>query len=426
MSQKYPTYKSLNLPNLAEEVLENWKHKSVFEESISSRDENKPFIFFEGPPSANGLPGIHHVMGRTIKDIFCRYKTLQGFQVNRKAGWDTHGLPVELGVEKALNITKEDIGTKISVEDYNKACKESVMKYTDIWNDLTEKMGYWVDMEDPYVTYDNKYIESVWWILNNVYNKDLMYKGYTIQPYSPAAGTGLSSHEINMPGSYRDVKDTTVVAQFKVKGCCIEKVTAFVDADKSAHGELFFLAWTTTPWTLPSNTALAVGKNIDYVIVKSFNQYTFEPITVLVAENLVGKHFKENDLSISDYKPGDKKIPFEIIGKLKGSDLEGRKYEQLMPLAQPHEDAEKAFKVILGDFVTTADGTGIVHIAPTFGQDDAKVAKDAGVPPMLVLNDDGKAIPLVDLQGRFLPELGEKYGGKYVKNEYYDKGEAPE
>lgn len=428
MANKYPTYKSLNLPNVASDVLKNWKENNVFEESISSRDENKPFIFFEGPPSANGLPGIHHVMGRAIKDIFCRYKTLQGFQVNRKAGWDTHGLPVELGVEKALNITKEDIGKKITIEEYNKACKESVMKYTDVWNNLTEQMGYWVDMEDPYVTYDNKYIESVWWILNEIYNKDLMYKGYTIQPYSPAAGTGLSSHELNMPGCYRDVKDTTVVAQFKVNSCCIEKVTKFVDEGKEAHGELFFLAWTTTPWTLPSNTALAVGKNIDYVIVKSFNQYTFEPITVVLAENLVGKHFsaKNSDLLISDYKAGDKAIPYEVIGKLKGSDLEGRKYEQLMPLALPHEDADKAFRVILGDFVTTADGTGIVHIAPTFGQDDAKVAKDADVPPMLVLNDEGKAIPLVDLQGRFLPELGEQFGGKYVKNEYYNEGEAPE
>ena len=428
MANKYPTYKSLNLPNVASDVLKNWKENNVFEESISSRDENKPFIFFEGPPSANGLPGIHHVMGRAIKDIFCRYKTLQGFQVNRKAGWDTHGLPVELGVEKALNITKEDIGKKITIEEYNKACKESVMKYTDVWNNLTEQMGYWVDMEDPYVTYDNKYIESVWWILNEIYNKDLMYKGYTIQPYSPAAGTGLSSHELNMPGCYRDVKDTTVVAQFKVNSCCIEKVTKFVDEGKEAHGELFFLAWTTTPWTLPSNTALAVGKNIEYVIVKSFNQYTFEPITVVLAENLVGKHFsvKNSDLLISDYKAGDKAIPYEVIGKLKGSDLEGRKYEQLMPLALPHEDADKAFRVILGDFVTTADGTGIVHIAPTFGQDDAKVAKDADVPPMLVLNDEGKAIPLVDLQGRFLPELGEQFGGKYVKNEYYNEGEAPE
>ena len=427
MANKYPTYKSLNLPNVASEVLENWKDKNVFKESISSRDENKPYIFFEGPPSANGLPGIHHVMGRAIKDIFCRYKTLQGFQVNRKAGWDTHGLPVELGVEKALNITKEDIGKKITIEEYNKACKESVMKYTDVWNNLTEQMGYWVDMEYPYVTYDNKYIESVWWILNEIYNKDLMYKGYTVQPYSPAAGTGLSSHELNMPGCYKDVKDTTVVAQFKVKGCCIEKVTKFVDEGKQAHGDLFFLAWTTTPWTLPSNTALAVGKNIDYVIVKSFNQYTFEPITVVLAENLLGKHFsaKNSELLISDYNAGGKAIPYEVIGKLKGTDLEGRKYEQLMPLALPHEDADKAFQIIIGDFVTTSDGTGIVHIAPTFGQDDAKVAKDAGIPPMLVMNDEGKAIPLVDLQGRFLPQLG-KYGGKYVKNEYYNEGEAPE
>lgn len=428
MANKYPTYKSLDLPNVASEVLQNWKTKSIFEESITSRDETKPFIFFEGPPSANGLPGIHHVMGRTIKDIFCRYKTLQGFQVNRKAGWDTHGLPVELGVEKALNITKEDIGKKISVEEYNKACKESVMKYTDIWNELTEKMGYWVDMNDPYVTYENKYIESVWWILNKIYADDLMYKGYTIQPYSPAAGTGLSSHEVNMPGSYRDVKDTTVVAQFKVKDCCIEKVTKYAKEGKKAHGELFFLAWTTTPWTLPSNTALAVGKNIDYIIVNSFNSYTFEPITVVLAENLLGKHFNlaNKELLLSEYKPGDKKIPFEVIGSLNGSELEGRKYHQLMPLALPHEDAEKAFRVILGDFVTTADGTGIVHIAPTFGQDDAKVAKEAGIPPMLVLNKDGKPVPLVDLQGKFLPELGEKLGGKYVKNEYYEEGKAPD
>lgn len=428
MASNYPTYNSLNLSNVATEVLSGWKSNRIFEESISTRSEEKPFIFFEGPPSANGLPGIHHVMGRTIKDIFCRYKTLQGFQVNRKAGWDTHGLPVELGVEKALNITKEDIGTKISIEDYNKACKESVMKYTDIWNDLTEKMGYWVDMKDPYVTYDNKYIESVWWILSQVYNKDLMYKGYTIQPYSPAAGTGLSSHEINMPGSYRDVKDTTVVAQFKVKSCCTEKVTKFIEEGKSAVGELFFLAWTTTPWTLPSNTALAVGKNIDYLLVNTYNPYTFDPITVVLAENLLGKHFKasNSELNLNDYKPGDKNIPFDVIGKLKGSDLEGRKYEQLMPLATPHEDADKAFQIILGDFVTTSDGTGIVHIAPTFGQDDAKAAKDAGVPPMLVLNKDGKAIPLVDLQGKFLTELGDKFGGKYVKNEYYNEGEAPE
>lgn len=428
MASKYPTYNSLNLPNVASEILESWKSKQIFEKSISSRSSEKPFVFFEGPPSANGLPGIHHVMGRTIKDIFCRYKTLQGYQVNRKAGWDTHGLPVELGVEKALNITKEDIGSKISVEDYNKACKESVMKYTDVWNDLTEKMGYWVDMDDPYVTFDNKYIESVWWILAQVFKKDLMYKGYTIQPYSPAAGTGLSSHEINMPGSYRDVKDTTVVAQFKVKSCCIEKVTKFVYPGKNANKKLFFLAWTTTPWTLPSNTALAVGINIDYVIVNSFNPYTFEPMTVVLAENLLGKHFKSSnaELAMEDYSAGDKNIPFEVIGKLKGSDLEGRKYEQLMPLALPYENPEKAFRVILGDFVTTSDGTGIVHIAPTFGQDDAKAAKDADVPPMLVLNQEGKGVPLVDLQGKFLAELGEKFGGKYVKNEYYKQGEAPE
>ena len=427
MSKKYTTYKSLNLPNVATDILEKWENENIFNQSIESREENKPFIFFEGPPSANGLPGIHHVMGRAIKDIFCRYKTLKGYRVDRKAGWDTHGLPVELGVEKALGITKEDIGTKISVEEYNEACKKSVMKYTDIWNDLTNKMGYWVDMEDPYVTYENKYIESVWWLLGQIYNKDLMYKGYTIQPYSPAAGTGLSSHELNMPGCYQDVTDTTVVAQFKVKDCCVEKVTKFVDEGKQAHGDLFFLAWTTTPWTLPSNTALAVGKNIDYVLVKSFNQYTGEPITVVLAENLVGKHFNTgvSDLLIPDYKLGDKKIPFEIIGKLKGSDLEGRKFEQLMPLATPYEDAENAFKVILGDFVTTADGTGIVHIAPTFGQDDAKVAKDENIPPMLVLNEEGNPIPLVDLQGRFLANL-DLYGGKYVKNAYYNEGEAPD
>jgi len=427
MSKKYTTYKSLNLPNVATEILEKWEKENIFQQSIESRDENKPFIFFEGPPSANGLPGIHHVMGRTIKDIFCRYKTLKGFRVDRKAGWDTHGLPVELGVEKALEITKEDIGSKISVEEYNEACKTSVMKYTDIWNDLTQKMGYWVDMEDPYVTYENKYIESVWWLLGQIYNKDLMYKGYTIQPYSPGAGTGLSSHELNMPGCYQDVTDTTVVAQFKVEENSIGKVASFIENGKELHGDLFFLAWTTTPWTLPSNTALAVGKNIDYVIVKSFNQYTFQPITVVLAENLLGKHFsaKNAELKIEDYNEGDKKIPFEIIGKVKGSDLEGLKYQQLMPLALPYENAENAFQVILGDFVTTADGTGIVHIAPTFGQDDAKVAKDANIPAMLILNEEGNPIPLVDLQGKFLDSLGE-FGGKYVKNAYYNEGETPE
>jgi isoleucyl-tRNA synthetase len=428
MQAKYNTYKGLNLPNVAEEVLEKWKAEKTFEKSISSRDEKKPFVFFEGPPSANGLPGIHHVMGRTIKDIFCRYKTLQGYRVNRKAGWDTHGLPVELGVEKELGITKEDIGTKISVEEYNEACKKSVMKYTDIWNDITEKMGYWVDMEDPYVTYDNKYIESVWWLLGNIYDKGLMYKGYTIQPYSPAAGTGLSSHELNLPGCYKDVKDTTVVAQFKVQENSVAQVAKFIDADKKTLGELFFIAWTTTPWTLPSNTALAVGKNIDYVIVNSFNQYTYEPITVLLAENLLGKHFsaKNAELSLADYKEGDKNIPFEVIGKLKGSDLEGAKYEQLLPYVQPHDNPEQAFRIILGDFVTTEDGTGIVHLAPTFGADDARVAKDAGVPPMLILNEKDDLVPLVDLQGKFVKEMGADFGGKYVKNEYYKEGEAPE
>ncbi len=428
MSKGYKTYKGLHLPSVSEEVQKQWEENEIFEKSISSRDDNKPFVFFEGPPSANGLPGIHHVMGRSIKDIFCRYKTLQGFQVKRKAGWDTHGLPVELGVEKELGITKEDIGTKITIDEYNDACKKSVMRYTDIWNDLTEKMGYWVDMDDPYVTYENKYIESVWWLLGDIHKKNLMYKGYTIQPYSPAAGTGLSSHELNLPGCYKNVKDTTVVAQFKVKTCCIDKVLAHVDDNKQAHGDLFFLAWTTTPWTLPSNTALAVGKKIDYVIVKTFNQYTGLPITVVLAENLVGKHFKTDNegLNFEDYTLGDKKIPFEVIGKLKGADLEGRMYEQLLPWATPHEDADKAFKVILGDFVTTEDGTGIVHIAPTFGADDAKVAKDAGVPPMLVLNKEGNPVPLVNLQGKFIDDLDTDLAGKYVKNEYYKDGEAPD
>ncbi len=426
MRKAYNTYKGLDLPNVATQVLEKWEQENIFEKSVTSRDENKPFVFFEGPPSANGLPGIHHVMGRTIKDIFCRYKTLQGYQVKRKAGWDTHGLPVELGVEKALNITKEDIGTKISIEEYNQACKESVMKYTDVWNDLTEKMGYWVDMEDPYVTYENKYIESVWWLLGDIFKKDLLYKGYTIQPYSPAAGTGLSSHELNLPGCYKNVKDTTVVGQFKLKTEGVEKINQLINTQDS-HGEMFFLAWTTTPWTLPSNTALAVGKNIEYVIVKSFNQYTGDPITVLLAKNLLVKHFKAENatLSFDDYKLGDKKIPYEVIGECKGSDLEGINYEQLLPFVLPYETPEKAFRVILGDFVTTEDGTGIVHIAPTFGADDAKVAKDAGVPPMLILNKEGNPVPLVDLQGRFVKEMGDQFGGKYVKNEYY-KENAPD
>ncbi len=423
MSQKYTTYKGLNLPEVTSRIMEKWEKENIFQKTIETREGKEPFIFFEGPPSANGLPGIHHVMGRSIKDIFCRYKTLKGFQVKRKAGWDTHGLPVELGVEKELGITKEDIGTKISVDAYNKACREAVMRYTDVWADLTNKMGYWVDMEDPYVTYDSKYMESVWWLLGQLYEKNLIYKGYTIQPYSPKAGTGLSSHEINQPGCYKDVTDTTVVAQFKIKA---GQLTPFGDGEN-----IHFLAWTTTPWTLPSNTALCVGPKIEYVLVKSFNQYTFEPIQVIVAKNLVSYQFSknffsvENEEELANYEKGGKKIPFFIAGECVGKDLAGIQYEQLLPYALPYENAEKAFQVIIGDFVTTEDGTGIVHIAPTFGADDAKVAADAGVPGMLVLDDKGEPKPLVNLQGKFSDAMGE-FAGKYVKNEYYDDGTAPD
>ena len=426
MSTKFTEYKGLNLPNVADDVLQFWKENNIFEKSITTRDDNKPFIFFEGPPSANGLPGIHHVMGRTIKDIFCRYKTQKGYQVKRKAGWDTHGLPVELGVEKELGITKEDIGKSITVEEYNAACKKAVMKYTDIWNNLTSKMGYWVDMEDPYVTYKPKYMESVWWLLKQVYDKGLMYKGYTIQPYSPKAGTGLSSNEINQPGAYQDVTDTTVVAQFRA-------IDETLPEALQVDGEVFLLAWTTTPWTLPSNTALTVGAKIDYVLVKTFNQYTFEPVYVVLAKNLVGKQFagkKFNEVkdvaALNDYEGGAKAtVPYYIVSEHKGADLVGIKYEQLLPYALPHDNPEEAFRVITGDFVTTEDGTGIVHTAPTFGADDAKVAKDAGVPPLLVDDGEENLVPLVDLQGRFRPEMGE-FAGMYVKNEYYADGEAPE
>ncbi|MFT7613947.1 MAG: isoleucyl-tRNA synthetase [Parvicellaceae bacterium] len=418
MSKKYQEYKGLDLPNVAKEVLEKWEADNIFEKSISSRDENNPFVFFEGPPSANGLPGIHHVMARAIKDIFCRYKTLKGFQVKRKAGWDTHGLPVELGVEKELGITKEDIGTKISIEEYNQACRKAVMKYTDIWNDLTQKMGYWVDMDDPYVTYDNKYMETVWWLLKDVYKKNLLYKGYTIQPYSPAAGTGLSSHELNQPGTYQDVTDTTVVAQFKTK------------ANDLLPVDTFLTAWTTTPWTLPSNTALCVGPKIEYVLVKTFNQYTHLPMHIVLAKNLVGKQLSgkyvaaDEENLMDSYSAESKKIPFEIIKEMIGTDLVGIEYEQLLPYTLPYEDADKAFRVISGAFVTTEDGTGIVHIAPTFGQDDAQVAKEAGIPPMLILDENENAVPLVNLQGKFVKEMGE-FAGKYVKNEYY-KEDAPD
>jgi isoleucyl-tRNA synthetase len=426
MSTKFTEYKGLDLPTVASEVLDFWKKNNVFEQSVTSREGATPYVFFEGPPSANGLPGIHHVMARAIKDIFCRYKTQKGYQVKRKAGWDTHGLPVELGTEKELGITKEDIGKTISVTEYNEACKRTVMRYTDVWNDLTEKMGYWVDMEDPYVTYKSKYMETVWWLLKQIYNKDLLYKGYTIQPYSPKAGTGLSSHEVNQPGSYRDVTDTTIVAQFKAKD---ETLPSFLQGFGTVH----FLAWTTTPWTLPSNTALTVGPKIDYVLVKTFNQYTFEAVNVVLAKNLVGKQFggkyfvAESDADFTNYKSEDKKIPYQILAEAKGADLVGIRYEQLLPLALPYQNPENAFRVISGDFVTTEDGTGIVHTAPTFGADDAKVAKEATpeVPPMLVLDENGNPVPLIDLQGRFIQGLGD-YSGKYVKNEYYNDGEAPE
>ncbi|MGO3182849.1 MAG: isoleucine--tRNA ligase [Aequorivita sp.] len=427
MSKKFKEYKGLDLPKLAEETLNFWKEENIFEESISIREGETPFVFFEGPPSANGLPGIHHVMARAIKDIFCRYKTQKGFKVDRKAGWDTHGLPIELGVEKELGITKEDIGKKISVAEYNAACKKAVMRYTDVWNNLTERAGYWVDMEDPYVTYEPKYMETVWWLLKEIYNKDLIYKGYTIQPYSPKAGTGLSSHELNQPGTYQDVTDTTVVAQFKAMA---ETLPDFL-AEESNN--IWFLAWTTTPWTLPSNTALTVGSKIDYVLVKTFNQYTFQPINVVLAKNLVASQFaskyeeKPNEESLQAFTQGDKVIPYYISKEFKGADLLGIHYEQLLDYVKPHDNPENAFRIIAGDFVTTEDGTGIVHTAPTFGADDAKVAKEAvpPIPPMLVADENENLVPLVDLQGKFRPEMKE-LAGKYVKNEYYDDADAPE
>ncbi|MDG2245708.1 MAG: isoleucine--tRNA ligase [Flavobacteriales bacterium] len=413
MASKYPEYKQLNLPHFTKEVMEKWENDDTFKQSISIREGAKPYVFFEGPPSANGLPGIHHVMGRAIKDIFCRYKTLKGYQVNRKAGWDTHGLPVELGVEKELGITKEDIGKKITVEEYNIACRKAVMRYTDVWNNLTKQMGYWVDMSDPYVTYENKYIESVWWLLKQLHNQNMLYKGYTIQPYSPKAGTGLSTHELNQPGTYRDVKDTTIVAQFKISTASRERFEKLA-TEGTVEPNAFLLAWTTTPWTLPSNTALTVGPKIDYVLVNTRNKYTDEAQTVVMAEALMAKHL-----------PVKKGVEFEVIGKCKGTDLLELTYEQLLPWATPMEDTDKAFRVIPGAFVTTEDGTGIVHTAPTFGADDALVARDAGVPPMLVDDGQGNGVPLVDLQGRFIENVG-PVGGKYVKNEYYVDVAAPD
>ena len=429
---KFTEYKALELTRIAEEILQFWKDNAIFQKSIDFRNGKEPFIFYEGPPSANGLPGIHHVMARSLKDIFCRFHTQLGAQVFRKAGWDTHGLPVELGVEKELGITKDDIGKKISVADYNKACKEAVMRYTNIWNNLTEQIGYWVDLEDPYITYKPKYMETVWWLLKQLYNKGLLYKGYTIQPYSPKAGTGLSSHELNQPGCYRDVSDTTITAQFKVKDFSPK---AKVELG-SAEGTVYILAWTTTPWTLPSNTALAVGKDIDYVLVRTFNQYTFEPIQVILAKALVEKQFgakffktsEEADFIAYANDENRKKVPYEVLAECKGADLMGTTYEQLIPWFLPDENPEKAFRVILGDFVTTEDGTGIVHIAPTFGADDARVGRENGIPPMLVKDENDNLVPLVDLQGRFLK--GDKvpalFAGKYIKNEYYKSGEAPE
>ncbi len=429
---KFTEYKALELTKIAEEILQFWKDNAIFQKSIDFRNGKEPFIFYEGPPSANGLPGIHHVMARSLKDIFCRFHTQLGAQVFRKAGWDTHGLPVELGVEKELGITKDDIGKKISVADYNKACKEAVMRYTNIWNNLTEQIGYWVDLDDPYITYKPKYMETVWWLLKQLYNKGLLYKGYTIQPYSPKAGTGLSSHELNQPGCYRDVSDTTITAQFKVKEFAAQATKAL----GSPEGTVYILAWTTTPWTLPSNTALAVGKAIDYVLVRTFNQYTFEPIQVVLAKELVEKQFgakffktsEEADFVAYANDENRKKVPYEVLAECKGADLVGTTYEQLIPWFLPAENAEKAFRVIPGDFVTTEDGTGIVHIAPTFGADDARVGKENGIPPMLVKDENDNLVPLVDLQGRFLK--GDKvpalFAGKYIKNEYYKSGEAPE
>jgi len=427
MSKKFPEYKGLDLSAINKSVLKLWEGEGTFEQSLKAREGQPSFIFYEGPPSANGMPGIHHVMARTIKDVICRYKTQKGFQVHRKAGWDTHGLPVELGVEKSLGITKEDIGKRISVAEYNQACRKDVMKYTDMWEDLTEKMGYWVDMEHPYITYDNRYIETLWWMLKELYKKGLLYKGYTIQPFSPAAGTGLSTHELNQPGCYKDVKDTTCTAQFKVVR---DETSDFLYAD--CDTEVYFLAWTTTPWTLPSNTALAVGPSVTYVRVRTFNPYTGEPVTVVLAKDLVGAYFSEKnaDLDLNAYQAGDKKLPFKVLDEFSGSTLTGVRYEQLIPWIQPDGDA---FRVIPGDYVTTEDGTGIVHIAPTFGADDDRVAKVAGIAPLILMDREGKRQPMVDRSGKFflIKDLDDafvkqfvdvkaysEFAGRFVKNAY--------
>ncbi len=414
---KYNEHKNLSYPQIGEDVLKFWQDNKIFEASVDTREGAPTFTFYEGPPSANGTPGIHHVMARAIKDIFCRYKTLNGFQVKRKGGWDTHGLPVELQVEKELGITKEDIGKSISVEDYNEKCRQTVMKFTDQWNDLTEKMGYWVDLENPYITYKNEYIESLWSLLKKLYDKGLLYKGYTIQPYSPAAGTGLSSHELNMPGTYKDVKDTTIVAMFKVKNA-----TAYQLFEALPDTDIRILAWTTTPWTLPANSALTVGANINYVLVKTFNPYTHEPVHVILAKDLTGKYFSEkgHEGDFDGYAESDKKIlPWTVVSEFKGKDLEGVEYEQLLPYVQP---STPAFRVILGDFVTTEDGTGVVHTSPTFGADDFRVAQQNRIPSIMVKDETGKEVPIVDRQGRFVKEITD-YAGRYVKPEYYSAEE---
>ncbi|MEZ4910769.1 MAG: isoleucine--tRNA ligase [Saprospiraceae bacterium] len=418
--------KQLDLPYIDREILAYWEKQNIFRKSIDQKDAKNAFVFYEGPPSANGKPGIHHVMGRTVKDIFCRFQTMQGKRVERKGGWDTHGLPIELSVEKELGITKEDIGTKISVDEYNQKCRETVMQYKDVWDDITRKMGYWVDLDNPYITFKNEYIESVWWLLGQLYNKGLLYKGYTIQPYSPAAGTGLSSHELNQPGCYRDVTDTTVIAQFLAIS---DSLPQFLEH----FGDIHILAWTTTPWTLPSNTALTVGPNIEYSLIKTYNQYTYKPIQVILAKDLVNKVFSnpfvkvESAEELLTYQKEQKNIPYLEITTFLGAALIGIRYEPLLPYAMPYENPQNAFRVIGGSFVTTEDGTGIVHTAPTFGADDAKVAKEAKpeVPPMLVKDDNGNLVPLVDLRGKFLENLDE-IGGKFVKNEYYQDGQAPE
>ena len=415
MKNLFPERGSLNLPVIQKKILKSWQENNVFRNSI--RKASPEFVFYEGPPSANGLPGIHHVMARSIKDLFCRYKTQKGFKVDRRAGWDTHGLPVELGVEKALGITKEDIGEKITIEKYNLACKEAVMKYTGIWNDLTEKMGYWIDMENPYVTYKSKYIESVWWILSNIYNKGLIYKGYTIQPYSPKAGTGLSSHELNQPGCYRDVKDVSATALFKI-------LPSNQSINLFGNSTVHFMAWTTTPWTLPSNTALTIGKKIEYSRISTFNPYTKQKQEIVIATDLISKYFKQEDENIKD-GPIEKSLPWSIISKHRGEEFVGLRYEPLLNYAVPFENAENAYQIIPGDFVTTQDGTGVVHTAPTFGADDAQVAKEFGVPPMLIQDKFENLVPLVDLQGKFVDCMGD-LAGKYVKIEYYSKENKPE